>query len=118
MPWCLERFSRNAYPLNEDSVWYGGPLDRNNPHALEHLNQVRQLLLDGQIKAAEDLALLTLAGTPESQRHYQPLGDLSLHFPNHDQTVSHYSRELDLETAVSLLSYRHEGITLSAGSLY
>lgn len=29
--------------LNEDSVWYGGPRDRNNPDALSHLQRVREL---------------------------------------------------------------------------
>ncbi|KMV01058.1 hypothetical protein ACS72_01280 [Acinetobacter sp. VT 511] len=29
--------------LNEDSLWYGGPMQRNNPKALESLSQIRSL---------------------------------------------------------------------------
>ena len=34
--------------LNEDSVWYGGPRDRNNPDALQYLPEMRRLILSGQ----------------------------------------------------------------------
>ncbi len=27
--------------LNEDSVWYGGPRDRNNPDTIKHLDEIR-----------------------------------------------------------------------------
>ena len=30
--------------LNEDTVWYGGPRDRNNPDALKYLPEIRSLL--------------------------------------------------------------------------
>lgn len=30
--------------LNEDSIWYGGPRDRNNPDALRNLGEIRRLL--------------------------------------------------------------------------
>ena len=33
--------------LNEDSLWYGGPMQRNNPQALESLSQIRSLIFDG-----------------------------------------------------------------------
>lgn len=32
--------------LNEDSIWYGGPMDRINPDALPNLEKVRRLILD------------------------------------------------------------------------
>ncbi len=78
--------------LNADSVWYGGPVDRNNPDALVHLPEIRQLIRDGKIPGAEKLAVKALTGIPENQRHYEPLADLVI---DHDvENVSCYCREL------------------------
>ncbi|GGH86427.1 alpha-L-fucosidase 2 [Pullulanibacillus pueri] len=94
--------------LNEDSVWYGGSRDRNNPDALEYLPKVRGLLKNGQLKEAQKLALMALSGTPETQRHYMSLGDLFLDF-NHERVVN-YRRELDLEIGIVSVTYTCEGI--------
>ena len=32
--------------VNEDSIWYGGPVDRNNPDTLKYLPKIRELLLE------------------------------------------------------------------------
>lgn len=92
--------------LNEDSVWYGGPRDRNNEDALPHLPQIRKLIMEGRLQEAEELAALTMTGLPEAQRHYLPLGDLLLSFADHEQPAQDYMRELDLENGVSRISYR------------
>lgn len=34
--------------LNEDSVWFGGPQDRNNPSAKEKLPEIRRLIFEGK----------------------------------------------------------------------
>ena len=39
--------------LNEDSIWYGGPMDRNNPDALTYLPEVRRLLVEGKLADAQ-----------------------------------------------------------------
>lgn len=93
--------------LNEDSMWYGGPLDRNNPDALSHLQTIRDLIVKGRIKEAEKLAALALSGMPESQRHYQPLCDMFLYFENHEEAFD-YRRELDLNHAVARVAYTLE----------
>ncbi|WP_230875672.1 glycosyl hydrolase family 95 catalytic domain-containing protein [Paenibacillus campinasensis] len=92
--------------LNEDSVWYGGPRDRNNEDALPHMPEIRKLIMEGRLREAEELAAMTMAGQPEAQRHYMPLGDLLLSFGQHSQPVNDYVRELDLEKGVSRVSYR------------
>ncbi|NLY88071.1 MAG: glycoside hydrolase family 95 protein [Firmicutes bacterium] len=100
--------------LNEESVWYGGPVDRNNPDALKYLPEIRRLIFAGEIHKAEKLALLALAGIPESQRPYQSLGDLWLHFDGHDEKeekIESYRRELDLNTAVARVFYTYNNIT-------
>ncbi|WP_425549042.1 glycosyl hydrolase family 95 catalytic domain-containing protein [Amphibacillus indicireducens] len=94
--------------LNEDSVWYGGPRKRENPDAKKNLPKIRQLLKEGRIREAEHLANLSLPGLPESQRHYQPLGDLNLYF-GHDK-VENYKRSLDLKESTAEVSYRYQDV--------
>lgn len=112
--------------LNEDSVWYGGPRNRNNPDALKNLSEIRRLLMDGRVEEAEKLAVLALTGVPESQRHYQPLGDLILEF-DYSQgfdlgsrrhwgmtskvEFSDYRRSLDLDNALITVSYKVHGVS-------
>lgn len=92
--------------LNEDSVWYGGPRDRNNPDALANLGEIRSLLSEGRLKEAHDLSVMALSGVPETQRHYMPLGDLQLVFRYADNdTIESYSRELDVSSGIAAVSY-------------
>ncbi|WP_446685374.1 glycoside hydrolase family 95 protein [Halalkalibacter kiskunsagensis] len=89
--------------LNEESVWYGGSRDRNNPDALENLPKIRSLLKEGRLSDAEQLATYALSGTPDTQRHYMTLGDLFLNF-GHEE-VEGYTRKLDLEKAIVSVDY-------------
>jgi alpha-L-fucosidase 2 len=57
---------RERLALNEDSVWYGGKMDRNNPDALTHLKMIRELIAEGRIREAQELAAMALSGVPES----------------------------------------------------
>ena len=86
--------------LNEDSVWSGGPRDRNNPSAAKALPKIRQLIFEGKISEAEELCSFALSGLPEEQRHYEPLGNLFIEFCGKEMHYSDYSRELDLDRAV------------------
>lgn len=94
-----------CWQLNEDSVWDGGrqtangeQRDRMNPDAPEALPRVRQLLREGQVARAEDLARRALTSVPQGQRRYQPLADLRISWLGERQPWSEYRRELDLET--------------------
>ena len=86
--------------LNEDSIWSGKALDRINPDALENLQKIREMLHDGKIEEAERLALCALSGVPDSQRAYQPAGELTLDMPDLGE-VTDYRRELDLEEGIA-----------------
>jgi len=97
--------------LNEDSVWYGGPQDRNNKSAKKYLPKIRELIFEGRIKEAQDLCALALSGTPENQRHYEPLGNLYLLFDGENTEVTDYYRELNIENAVAATSYKKDGVT-------
>jgi alpha-L-fucosidase 2 len=100
------------FQLNEDSLWYGGPRDRNNPDAAKVLPEIRKLIFEGKPKEAERLALLGLSGIPESQRHYEPLGQLLLSFDGlqYDQ-IERYQSRLDLNKAVVTTTFMHQGVS-------
>jgi alpha-L-fucosidase 2 len=91
--------------LNEDSVWYGGYVDRNNPDALAHLPRIRELIKSGRIPEAEQLMIYALSGTPQSMRPYQSLGDLYLRFQGMEGDTTSYERSLSLENAINLTQY-------------
>lgn len=92
--------------LNEDTVWYGGPRDRNNPDALANLPIIQQHLLDGNLKEAERLTYFALSGIPHAERHYQPLGDLFINFEDQNGSPTNYTRELDIDQAVVTVQYK------------
>ncbi|HTG72112.1 MAG TPA: glycoside hydrolase family 95 protein [Candidatus Udaeobacter sp.] len=105
---------RERIALNEDSVWYGGPRDRNNPDALPHLEQIRSLLKEGRLREAHTLSAMALSGVPETQRHYMPLGDLQLVFLyDNDSEANAYIRELDLLSGIATVMYTKGGTTFS-----
>lgn len=96
--------------LNEDSLWYGGSRDRNNPDSLKYLPEIRSKLFEGRIKEAERLSYLAQFGVGEQQRHYESLGDIYINFNEHDGEMKNYKRELDIEQAIVNISYNINGI--------
>ncbi|GIP33874.1 glycoside hydrolase N-terminal domain-containing protein [Paenibacillus sp. J2TS4] len=92
--------------LNEDSVWYGGPMERDNPDAPEHLAEIRRLLFAGRPEEAERLARMALTSSPKYFGPYQPLGDLNLYFAGHSAEADQYVRELDMDAGVARVQYR------------
>ncbi|MCL6457588.1 MAG: glycoside hydrolase family 95 protein [Gorillibacterium sp.] len=95
--------------LNEDSLWYGGPRNRNNPDARANLERIRSYLQEGKVEEAQQLAVLALSGVPETQRHYVPLGELSINL-HHGKAFSGYSRELNLTTGIARFCYEEAGV--------
>lgn len=97
--------------LNEETVWYGGPRDRNNPDAINYLGKIRSLMREGRVTQAQQLAVLALTGIPETQRHYSTLGMLVLNYLDHPDHVENYQRALDFDTAVVTESYVSDGVS-------
>jgi len=64
--------------LNDDSLWYGTYMDRNNPTLKEKLPEIRKLVLSGEIRKAEELIMKHMVGSPAAMRHYTFLGELKL----------------------------------------
>lgn len=96
---------REQIALNEETLWSGGHLDRNNPDAKEALPKIQKLLLDGKISEAEHLMQLALAGCPNDMRVYQTMGDLIIDQENPGEILE-YRRELDLASALCTTLYR------------
>lgn len=94
--------------LNEDSVWYGGPRDRNNSDAYRYLPKIRSLIKEGHLHETHELAKFALSATPPTQSHYMTLGELILDLGH--QNGKNYSRELDLENGMITVSYFSDGI--------
>ena len=107
---------RERIQLNEDTLWSGGPQDADNPDALAHLDEVRQLLFEGKFLEAQQRTVETMVckgagsghgnGAYEPYGSYQTLGDLLLTFKAPRNKASEYRRELDLNTAISNVRYR------------
>ena len=95
--------------VNEDSMWYGGPVDRTNPDTQKYLPQIREWILQGEIKKAERLMKMAMSGCPDSAHPYQTLGDIHFSFENMEN-VTAYERALDLERAVYINSFTADGI--------
>lgn len=85
--------------VNEDSMWYGAPSDRNNPDTLKYLPEIRRLILAGEIRKAERLMKFAMSGCPDSMHPYQSLGDIHFQFENIGE-VTAYERSLDIDRAV------------------
>ena len=96
--------------INEETVWYGGPRDRINPDAHTHIEKIKQLVREKRFQEAERLAVLTLTGVPESQRHYSTLGLVALSFINQQGEITNYQHQLDFETATATTQYMIEDV--------
>ncbi|MBW7457619.1 glycoside hydrolase family 95 protein, partial [Paenibacillus sepulcri] len=93
--------------LNEDTLWSGSPREFNNPHALEVLPEVRRLLAEENFMDAYKLSREMLGPYTQS---YLPLGDLHLQF-YHGDIAGSYERSLDIERALSCLTYQIGEVT-------
>src|SRR5699024_2572354 len=63
----------------------------------------------GKLNEAEELAKLSFSGIPKTQRHYEPLGDINIHFSNIEEYTNYY-RELDLKNASAKSTFTSNNI--------
>jgi len=99
--------------LNEETVWAGEPGNNLPKGFKEILPEVRKLIFEGKYKEAETLTMSRVPRhAPEGNNYgmpYQTVGDLYFEFPGLSQ-VSSYYRDLDLENAVSSVSFDADGV--------
>ncbi|MBY4796904.1 glycoside hydrolase family 95 protein [Collinsella sp. AGMB00827] len=96
--------------LNDETLWYRGKADRNNPDAADYLATIRHLLAEGDVATSEDLVRLTMFATPRDQSHYETLGELHIEQLGLGETSS-YRRSLDLDRALGAVSFESDGVT-------
>lgn len=99
--------------LNEETVWAGEPGNNIAKDYYKDIQKIRELLFSDKHEEAQKMALEVFPkDTPKNTNYgipYQTVGDLNLHFPNHDKP-SDYRRELNIENAISTVSYTLNGI--------
>lgn len=105
--------------LNEENIWSGGPMDRNNPSTLKDITKIRKLMAEGKIPDAQEIAFRSMAGTPFNMRCYQNAGDFNVDFfakndfgiPGPMQghvlpkEVQNYKMTLDMEHGLHTVTY-------------
>ena len=95
--------------FNEETLWTGAPNDYSHKGASNYLQEIRQLLTDGKQVEAQNLAMGKFMSVPLHQKAYQPFGDLYINFPGHENFTD-YKRELDIEEAITKVSYKVDTI--------
>ncbi|MDR0560259.1 MAG: glycoside hydrolase family 95 protein [Prevotellaceae bacterium] len=102
--------------LNEETVWAGQPNNNVNPDALKALPEVRKLLFEGKFKEAHDMVDRKIFLDSKILDHklnhgmsYQPVGNLNIAFPGHENAEAYY-RELDISSAIATTRYTVDGV--------
>jgi alpha-L-fucosidase 2 len=101
--------SEEHLQFNEDTIWNGEPHEYQHEGAAKFLPEIRQLITDGKQDQAENLAMREFMSVPLRQKAYQPFGDLHISLQNH-RDVSDYRRELDLDTAITSVTYNVDDV--------
>ena len=115
---------RELLQVNEESMWFGGSVNRHNPDMKKNLPLIREYLDRGEIRKAEKLMEVAMSGCPDSMHSYQSLGEVHFFFDELKNArarksnkigtmelcpgTEEFKRSLDLETAVTEVSYRVE----------
>ena len=109
------RVANERIVLNESTMWSGSCQEADRPEAYKVLPEIRQHLLAGKNKAAQELLQanfvcqgLGTAGQPYGA--YQTFADLEVNFAA-SGGVSEYRRWLDLERAIVVTEYTQDQVT-------
>lgn len=100
--------------LNEETIWAGEPGNNVPKNTFDSIQKVRRLINEGQFEKAQDLTNTTYPRTAPKDLNYgmpyQTMGDLFLDFKGHEN-FKNYNRTLDIEKAISTVSYEVNGVT-------
>ena len=92
--------------LNEETFWSGGPHNNNSKTSLNYLEQVRDLIFSGKESQAESIINNQFVKGPHGMK-YLTLGSLKIsHMSFSASNVTDYRRELDLQTALSKVTFK------------
>ncbi|MEA5128477.1 MAG: glycoside hydrolase family 95 protein [Proteiniphilum sp.] len=100
--------------INEETVWAGEPGNNLPEGFYEVLPQIRKLITEGKYKEAQDLAMTRIPrhadGNVNYGMPYQTVGDLIIDFEEKGE-ISNYYRDLDIQNAISSVSYEAGGVS-------
>lgn len=85
--------------LNEDTLWSGYPVDKNNPNAAKCLEHARKLAYEGKYEELSEYVEGNMLG--DYTESYLPLGDLFLLFPESEDLAENYYRDLNMNNAIA-----------------
>jgi len=102
--------------LNESTVWSGSANRNDNDACPDSLPVIRELIFAGKQKEAEQLANRIIVSKTSHGQMFEPVGNLQLVFPGHDNYTNYY-RELDIEQAVTTTRYTVNNITYTRKTL-
>ncbi|AZA53391.1 glycosyl hydrolase family 95 catalytic domain-containing protein [Chryseobacterium sp. G0201] len=106
--------SQEHLQLNEETIWAGEPGNNVPKNTFDSIQKIRKLLNEGQFEQAQKLSNTTYPrAAPKDLNYgmpYQTMGDLFLDFKGHEN-FKNYTRTLDIEKALSTVSYEVNGVT-------
>ncbi len=98
---------KEVLALNHDELWTGKPKNTIKEGAPEAFKKAQKLALDGRLHEAQDEIEKNFQST--WSQAYMPLGNLEIEFGKCSRAKD-YKRTLDLENAVSTVSYTKSGV--------
>lgn len=102
--------------LNEETFWSGGPHNNNSSTSLNYLDKVRNLIFDGKENDAETMINNQFVKGPHGMK-YLHLGSLKISTNGiMDNSITNYHRELDLQNALSKVTFNYNGANYSRTS--
>ncbi|CAH0296776.1 glycoside hydrolase family 95 protein [Chryseobacterium sp. Bi04] len=106
--------SQEHLQLNEETIWAGEPGNNVPKNTFDSIQKIRKLLNESRFEEAQKLSNKTYPrAAPKDLNYgmpYQTMGDLFLDFKGHEN-FSNYNRTLDIEKALSTVSYEVNGVT-------
>ncbi|MCM1313658.1 MAG: glycoside hydrolase family 95 protein [Bacteroides sp.] len=104
--------SEETLALNESTLWSGEyDSEQHKPFGKERMEELRKLFFEGKVVEGNQIAGNELVGTPHSFGTHLPVGDLKLRFSGMDESIEEYKRVLDLNTAVSTVTFKAGDVT-------
>jgi len=97
---------KETIALNEITLWSG----QNDPHqeqiiGKQKLQEIRDYFFMGELAKGNELSQNLLAGIPHSFGTHLPIGNLYLNFDYKEGKIQNYQRELNLQNAVTSVSF-------------
>lgn len=103
-------FTNDVIQFNEDTVFFGGPLNRINPDGKKYLAEIRNLLMNNKVAQGQQLAQMALQSIPCTQNPYQILSNLIFFFEGKSSEFTTYQRVLDLEDGIAWVDFTKDKI--------